>query len=290
MRPSEFEYHRAESVEQALALLAEFGDDGRPIAGGQSLVPMMNLRLARPLHLVDINGLGLDTIEGTADVVRIGALVRHECYLDDPVITETFPAFIDGVRAIGHPTIRRNGTIGGSLAHSDPTAELPLLCMLHDGTIVVASSEGERRVAAENFFEGAYMTVLEPGEMIVAVELPVPSTAHSGAFVEMAERRGDFAIAACGVTFEHKKGRIVRAAVACSGAAQTAIRAPQLEAALEGVELARPETARPDIDAFTDTLSPTDDASASADYRRALIGELLERALAKAAARAMEAS
>ncbi|MFC6487160.1 FAD binding domain-containing protein [Nitratireductor sp. GCM10026969] len=289
MRPSEFEYHKAESLEQALALLQEFGDEGRPIAGGQSLVPMMNLRLARPAHLVDINGLGLDGIEEGGGVIRIGALVRHETYLAEPLIIDNFPAFIDGVHAIGHPTIRRNGTIGGSLAHSDPTAELPLLCMLHDGEIIAASAGGERRIPATQFFEGAYMTVLEPGEMIVAVELPVPPASSSGAFVEMAERRGDFAIAACGVTLEHAAGGVTRAAVACSGAGQTAMRAPQLEEALEGLELARPDAAAA-IAAFTETLNPPDDHSASADYRRALIGQLVERALSVACSRAMEAS
>lgn len=288
MRPSEFEYHKAESLEQALELLREFGDEGRPLAGGQSLVPMMNLRLARPQYLVDVTGLGLDSIDRDGEVIRVGALVRHEQYLADPLIAEFFPTFVDGVQAIGHPTIRRNGTTGGSLAHSDPTAELPLLYMLHDGDIIAQSANGERRIPATAFFKGAYMTALEPGEMIVAVELPVPSTPSSGAFMETAERRGDFAIAACGVTFEQSGGRIKRAAIACSGAGQAPMRASELEQAFEDQHLAQ-LAATPAVAAFTDALTPPDDHTASADFRRALIAELLERAVATASERALEA-
>ena len=289
MRPTDFEYHKAGDLDHALQLLAEFGEDGRPIAGGQSLVPMMNLRLARPSHLVDITGLGLDAIERSGETVRIGALVRHERYFADPLVTAHFPAFVEGVRAIGHPTIRRNGTIGGSLAHCDPTAELPLLTMLYDGTIVAASARGERRIEATAFFEGAYMTVLEPDEMIVAVELPLPPTGQSSAFVEMAERRGDFAIAACGLALTPAEGRISRAAVAVSGCAQVAMRAPRLEEALDGLALNGADATAAIAD-YTGTLSPPSDHSASADYRRALIAELLDRALKTACARAMEAT
>ncbi len=289
MKPTAFEYHRPDTLERALSLLAQFGDDGRPIAGGQSLVPMMNLRLARPLHLVDINGLALCDIDQQDNVVRIGALVRHETHLRDPLIARHFPALVEGVRAIGHPTIRRNGTLGGSLAHCDPTAELPLLCMLHDGAIVVASSNGERRIAATDFFEGAYMTALEAGEMIVAAELPVPGGAHAGAFEEMAERKGDFAIAAAGVVLGHENGRITGAKVACSGAAQAPMRARPVEQALNGADLASPGAAAV-IAGFLETMDPPGDHAASAPYRRALIGELIDRAMTKACRRALEAS
>lgn len=287
MRPSEFEFHKAETLEHALALLDQFGEDGRPIAAGQSLVPMMNLRLARPMYLVDINGLGLDTIAQDGNLVRIGAMVRHERHLTDPLIAQHFPTLVEGVHSIGHPTIRRNGTIGGSLAHSDPTAELPLLTMLHDGQIVAASVQGERRIDAADFFESAYTTALQPGEMIVAIELPVPPANQTGAFVEIAERRGDFAIVACGVTIVPENGRIARAAVALCGASDVAMRAPQLEEALKGLSIANP-TPRPAIEAFTGPLTPPNDHSASAEYRRALIAELLDQAIKTACTRALE--
>lgn len=289
MTPSAFEYHRAESLEHAVTLLEEFGDEGRPLAGGQSIVPMMNLRLARPRYLVDINGLGLSSIELDGRMLKIGALVRHEQYLSDGLVAAHFPAFLDGVRAIGHPTIRRNGTTGGSLSHADPTAELPLLSILHDALIVAVSVRGERRIAAIDFFEGAYMTALEPGEMIVRVEIPIPPSRSAGAFVEFGERRGDFAIAAGAVALEFDAGRIARAAIACSGVAQAAIRAPDLEAALVGRPIAQPES-KDDVKVFAASLSPPDDHSASADYRRALIEELLQRAISIACARATEAS
>jgi CO/xanthine dehydrogenase FAD-binding subunit len=289
MRPAAFEYHRAETLEHALTMLAEFGDEGRPLAGGQSLIPMMNLRLARPQHLVDINGLGLDAIERDRDLLRIGALVRHERYVTDPLIAEHLPAFLDAVQCIGHPTIRRHGSLAGSLAHADPTAELPLLCMLYDARIVARSVAGERRIAAGDFFKGAYMTALQPGEMITAVEVPAPHSATAGAFVEMAERRGDFAIAAGAVSLGFENGRITRASAACSGSGQCAIRVPSLEDALVGRSLAAP-AATEAIEAFSASLTPPDDHSATADYRRALIKDLLTGAIALACARAMEAS
>lgn len=287
MRPSAFEYFKAESLEHALALLAEHGDEARPLAGGQSLVPMMNLRLARPTHLIDINGLDLGCIQLHGSVLRIGALARHARYLTDPLIAEHFPAIREGVAAIGHPTIRRHGTTGGSLSHADPTAELPLLMLLYDATIVSASSGGERRIAAAEFFRGAYMTALEPGEMIVSLELPLPPKASAGAFVEFGERRGDFAIAACGVALEHSGGAITRIRVACSGAGEVPICAPGLERALTGRTLAEPVTAG-DLSAFAASLAPSEDHFATGDYRRALLVELAQRAIATACARARE--
>lgn len=287
MRPSELEYHKANSLEQALTLLDLFGDDGRPIAGGQSLMPMMNLRLARPMYLVDIGGLDLDAIEQDGDLVRIGALVCHERHLSDPLIARHFPAIVEGVESIGHPTIRRNGTMGGSIAHCDPTAELCLLTMLHDAQIVVASAKGERRLAADGFFEGAYTTILEPGEMIVAVELPIPPACQAGAFTEIAERRGDFAIVACGVTVLPDGDRVGRISIAVSGASDVAMRAPALEEALQARALDKPDPTGAIAD-FVASLSPPHDHSASADYRRALIAELLGRTIKTACTRALE--
>jgi carbon-monoxide dehydrogenase medium subunit len=287
MRPSAFDYHKAESLDHALALLAEYGEEARPLAGGQSLVPMMNLRLARPSHLVDINNLGLDEIEMAGGLLRIGALVHHERYLTDPLIAAHFPAFREGVTAIGHPTIRCHGTTGGSLSHADPTAELPLLNLLHDATIVASSTGGERRIAAANFFLGAYVTALEPGEMMTAVELPVLPAGSTGAFVELGERRGDFAIAACGVTIEHANGAITRLRLACSGAGEVPVRVPDLERALAGRPLVDP-SAVDEIAALVSSLTPSDDHFATADYRRALLGELAGRAIAIACGRATE--
>lgn len=286
MRPASFEYHRATSLEHALELLGRFGDDGRPIAGGQSLVPMMNFRLARPAHLVDIDRLPLAGIEIHGRILRIGALTRHEAYFDNPLIARHFPAFLDAVHYIGHPTIRRNGSIGGSISHADPTAELPAVAVLHDADIVARSIAGERRIPATEFFLSAYVTALEPGEMVVAVELPLPPEASTGSFIEHGERSGDFATASVGITLEHDGGAITKAAMVCSGADLFPVRAPEIEDFLAGRPLADPQGEEAGR-LFAESIDPVDDHIASADYRRGLIAQLTQRAIAAACTRAL---
>jgi carbon-monoxide dehydrogenase medium subunit len=289
MRPTSFEYHRATSLDHALELLGEFGENGRPIAGGQSLVPMMNFRLARPAHLVDINRLPLNTIEIAGPVLRIGALTRHIAYFDHPLIARHFPAFLDAVHYIGHPTIRQNGSIGGSISHADPTAELPAIAMLYDADIIVRSTVGERRITATDFFISAYVTALEPGEMVVAVEFPVPPAASTGSFVELGERSGDFATASIGIALEFGGGKITRASMVCCGAHLCPVRAPDVEKYLIGKPLTDPGAAQAGT-IFATAIDPVDDHIASADYRRSLIAELTRRAIDAACARALEKS
>lgn len=289
MRPASFEYHRATSLDHALELLHQFGDDGRPIAGGQSLVPMMNFRLARPGHLVDINRLPLNTIDIDGPVLRIGALTRHIAYFDNPLIAKYFPAFLDAVHYIGHPTIRRNGSIGGSISHADPTAELPAVAVLHDAEIVVRSLEATRKIKASEFFLSAYVTALEPGEMVVAIEFPLPPEAYTGSFVELSERSGDFGMASVGITLEFANGDITKAAMVCSGADLFPIRAPEIEDYLVGKPLASPGAAEAGA-SFAASIDPVDDHIASADYRRNLIAELTRRAIEIACTRALERS
>ncbi|MBZ8134764.1 xanthine dehydrogenase family protein subunit M [Afifella sp. IM 167] len=288
MRPTPFEYHRAESLDHALALLAEFGEEGRPLGGGQSLVPMMNLRLARPAHLVDINGLPLDFIEVEGDVLRVGALVRHERYLKEKVIGERFAAFHDAVQWIGHPTIRSRGTIGGSIAHADPSAELPAVAMLYGATIIARSANGERRIAADDFFLGAYMTALEAGEMVVAVEFPLPPAHSAGAFMEISERRSDFATVSVGAQITFSGGSITGARIVATGVELQPIRAIPAEEALSGKPLSACE-ARAAGRAFAEGIDPISDNVASSEYRRSLAAELTSRAVEKACQRALEA-
>jgi carbon-monoxide dehydrogenase medium subunit len=289
MRPVSFEYHRATSVDHALLLLAEFGEDGRPLAGGQSLVPMMNLRLARPAHLVDINDLPLDWIEAGGSTMRIGALMRHQRYFTEPIIRERFAAFHEAVHWIGHPTIRLHGSFGGSLSHADPTAELPAVALLYDAVIVAASRAGERRIPAADFFQGAYVTDLRPGEMVVAAEFPIPPAASAGSFLEIGERRGDFATASVGVTIEFADGAIAKAAVVCSGGALTPVRAPETESFLVDRPLTDPGAAEAG-QMFAAAVDPPNDHIASADYRRGLIAELTKRALESACGKALRQS
>lgn len=287
MKPASFEYHRAASLEHALELLSQFGDEGRPIAGGQSLVPMMNFRLARPAHLVDINKLPLAGMEAVGKTLRIGALTRHDAYFGNPLIARHFPAFLDAVHYIGHPTIRRNGSIGGSISHADPTAELPAVAVLHDADIVVRSTAGERRIPATEFFLSAYVTALEPGEMVVAVELPLPPETSTGSFIELGERSGDFATASVGITLQHDGSALTKAAMVCSGADLFPIRAPEIEDFLVGQPLIDPKAEKAGH-LFAESIDPVDDHIASADYRRGLIAQLTQRAITVACTRAQE--
>jgi CO/xanthine dehydrogenase FAD-binding subunit len=276
MRPALFEYHRASSLEHALELLAEFGDEIRPIAGGQSLVPMMNFRLARPGHLVDINRLPLNAIEIDDQVMRVGALTRHCQMFESPLLANHFPALLDAAGYIGHPTIRRNGSLGGSISHADPTAEWPASAVLCDAEIVVRSLHDTRKIPAREFFESAYVTTIEPGEMVVAIEFPVPPPRSTGSFIE---------IASVGIMLEHDGDTITKAAMVCSGADLVPIRAPEIEGALIGQPLSAPR-AKEAGKTFSLTIDPADDHIASADYRRNLIAQLTERAILKACSRA----
>lgn len=289
MRPAPFDYHRAASLDHALELLAEYADDARVIAGGQSLVPMMNFRLARPSHLVDVNRLPLNSIEIDGGLMRVGALARHWQMLECPLLRDHFPALLEAVHYIGHPTIRRNGSVGGSISHADPTAEWPATAVLADAEIVLRSTAGERRVPAHEFFESAYVTTIEPGEMLVAVEYPVPPGNATGSFIELAERSGDFALASVGSMIEFEDGVITKASIVCGGADLVPIRAPEIEAMLVGSFLDDPQADEAG-QAFSATLDPSDDHIASADFRRNLIAQLTGRAIRKACARALEQS
>lgn len=287
MRPASFDYHRPESLEHALALLAELGEDARPLAGGYSLVPMMNLRLARPGHLIDINRLELGRIDLAGDMVRLGGLVRHAQLLRDPLIARELPQFREAAAHIAHPTIRNRGTLGGSLAHADPTAELPLMALLHDAAVLAASRQGERRIAAGAFFKGAFETALQEGEMVVGLEVPVPPPGSGGAFCEFSERHGDFAIVAVGALVTTRDGRIAAARIACAGVASVPLRGASLEQALLGRSLADLDAgAEADISSFAASFDAPSDIRASAAYRTHLLAELTRRAVATACARA----
>jgi len=200
MKPAAFTYHRPGSVAGAVGLLRDLGDDAKLIAGGQSLVAMMNFRLARPEHLIDIRRVpGLDQIRREGDCLRIGALVTHHA-VEIASLGAEFAVLSRAMRWVGHLPIRTRGTIGGSLAHADATAEWCLLAVLLDAVIVVEGPAGRRSVAAVDFFQGVFTTALEPDELIVEVVFPRP--APRAALTEFAERRGDFAIVAAAVDLD----------------------------------------------------------------------------------------
>jgi carbon-monoxide dehydrogenase medium subunit len=289
MKPAAFTYHRARDVPGAIGLLAELGDDAKIIAGGQSLVAMMNFRLARPAHLVDIGRIdGLDQLRGDGKTLRIGALTTHHAVevASDASLGSGFALLRDAMAWVGHLPIRTRGTVGGSLAHGDATAEWCLLAVLLDAEIVARSPRGTRTIAARDFFHGFYTTALASDEMIVEVVFPSPAP-HSS-LVEFAERRGDFAIVSAAVDLDldgdPAAPTVLGGRVALGGVAPAPVRVPEAEAVLAEGGPAGPDLFRRCAAAAAAASDPPDSADAGAGYRRALIRTLVEDACAKAVA------
>jgi len=253
MKPARFDYAAPSSISEALALLDE---DSRPLAGGQSLVPMLNFRLARPARLVDLERVaGLDRLEADGDVLRIGAMARQAAVERSPVVAERWPLLRQALQLVGHPQIRSRGTVGGSVAHADPKAELPVALTALDARYHVRSPRGARTVAAAELAVGPLMTTLAPDELLVEIEVPAPPAGARSAFVEHARTHGDFAVAGAAAVIAPG-----HAAIVLLGAEPRPVRASEIEAAVLGGEAA------PDVDVAD-------------DYQRALLTELVRRAI-----------
>jgi len=284
VKPAAFTYHRARDVAGAVGLLAELGDDAKLIAGGQSLVAMMNYRLARPAHLVDIGRLdGLDYLRRDGNALRIGALTTHHAVeVAADAHLGGFTLLREAMAWVGHLPIRTRGTVGGSLAHADATAEWCLLAILLDAELIACGPGGVRGIAAGEFFHGFYSTALGYDEMIVEVVFPRPAP-HS-ALVEYADRRGDFAIvsAAVDLDLDARRATIRGGRIALGGVAPVPVRVPEAEAVLAEGGPAAPELFRRCAAAAASAIDPPADGSGSADYRRALTRTLVEDACAKA--------
>ncbi|MBY3986835.1 FAD binding domain-containing protein [Rhodococcus fascians] len=275
MKPAQFDYHRARDVSGAVRLLAELGEDAKLIAGGQSLVAMMNFRLARPGHLVDVGGLNtLRYIRRESDGLHIGALTTHHDVESGDVGTD-FAVLRDAMRWVGHYPIRTRGTVGGSIAHADATAEWCLLAMLLDARIVVESVRGRRTVEADSFFFGYYSTDLAFDEMIVEIVFPNPAP-HS-AVTEYAERQGDFAIVGAAVSLDLDGVAVVGGRVALAGVGATPMRSPAGEAALVAGG-----TFADCADAAAEALELEDEGMFTAEYRRTLVRTLVAEACSDA--------
>lgn len=282
MKPVPFDYCSPESVEEAVALLHEYGDEAKVLAGGQSLMPMLNFRVVRPAFVVDLRALvELDFVRERADGgLSIGAMTKHRVLETSPLVAARFPIIPEAMKHVAHLAIRNRGTLGGSLAHADPAAELPMLVRLLDGVIVVRSVRGERRLAANDFFTGPLSTVLAPDELLTRVEIAgLPP--QGWAFAEFARRAGDLALAAVGVGVAIHQGRICSARVAMMGVGDMPLRLPAVEAALVG--------AVPDANAVAeavtvakDTVQTREDLHASAAFRQHLAGVLLRQTLSRA--------
>jgi CO/xanthine dehydrogenase FAD-binding subunit len=286
MKPAAFDYVVAESIEAAVAALAAADGEAKILAGGQSLVPMLNFRLLRPAILVDINRIpDLAFIEARAEDIAIGALTRHYRLETSPVIAAHLPVVAEAMRHVAHLAIRNRGTIGGSLSHADPAAELPMLALLLDATLQVASSAGLRTIAAQDFFLGPLTVDLAGDEMVTRITIPKLPPATGWGFVEVARRSGDFALAAAAATITLRDGTIAEARIAMTGIDETAKRASEAEALLNGQTLT-PDLIDAAIAAVRAGVNPPTDLHASSDYRRHLIGALVVRSLADAWRRA----
>jgi carbon-monoxide dehydrogenase medium subunit len=270
-------------VGAAVAALVASNGEGKVLAGGQSLLPLLNFRMARPAVLVDLNAIkGLSYIEERGDCIAIGALTRHRELEQSPLIASRLPVMAAAMRHVAHLAIRNRGTIGGSLSHADPAAELPMLSTFYDARISVQGPAGRRTIAAEEFFVDALTNCLEPEEIVVEIEFPV--LPHDGwAFEEVARRFGDFALASIAVSVRRGLAGLKDARIAVMGVADTPLRLREAEQELIAMEL---DDRTPDrfSDIVVSKVSPNNDLHASAEYRRHLLAQLSKRALLTALA------
>ncbi len=282
-----FEYHTPATLAEALELLQPRAGDAKPLAGGQSLIPMLTLRLARPAVVVDLHRLDeLRAVRRDNGILEIGALVRHRALERGEGLLTTCPLLQQAAPLIGNVRVRTLGTIGGSLAHADPAAELPAVVRVLDGTLVMRSLKGERTVPAQDFFVDILTTALQPGELLVAVRLPILGPRAGYAVEEFSRRAGDFAIVAVVAVVElDSAGRVASARVALAGVGPTPRRLAGVEDALVGVQPSA-ETLRKVVAGRPLEIAPESDANASAAYRHHLARVLTVRALERAASAA----
>jgi carbon-monoxide dehydrogenase medium subunit len=285
MKPASFSYFAPRTVDDALNLLAEHGQDGKILAGGQSLVPAMNFRLARPTSLIDINRIdGLDYVREDGSELRIGALARHARF-EAPVSGGALSALLPRVaRHIGHLPIRSRGTFCGSIAHADPASEWCLLAATLDAELVIISRRGRRSVRPNEYFVSALTTILEPDELLTEIRLPLLDDAWRTGFAEFSRRAGDFALAMCAAFLRLEDGRIAEARIGVGGAADRPSRIAAAEAALTGTD-GGPDILREAGNIAAETIDPLEDIHASAEYRRDLVRAMIGRALDQAVTR-----
>ncbi len=285
MKPAPFRYSAPETVEEALDLLAEAGADGKVLAGGQSLIPILNMRLATPGHLVDINRItGLDYVRSAADGVEVGALARHARIERDPAAYDAVPLLRRALRLVAHPVVRNRGTTVGSLAHADPAGEMTAVLTLLGGSVQLRRRGGHRRVAAADFFVGPLECAAAPDELVVCAHFPAPPPGTGTDFAEVSRRHGDYAVCGVAVAVTLDDDRRVSAARAAYISVASTPLLLDLTDAVGGAAADATDWAAAGRLA-RDRVDPDADIHASADYRRHLAGVLTERALHTAAGR-----
>ena len=286
MKPARFEYFCPRTVDEAVGLLARYGDEAKVLAGGQSLVPLMNMRLARPAIVIDINRIGaLAYLRERDGVLLIGTLTRQRAAERSPVVAERCPILRDALHLVGHAQIRNRGTMGGSIAHADPAAELTAILLALGGEVTARSATGTRTIAAADLFLSYLTTSLHPRELITEVRIPATPRGAGWSWMEIARRHGDFALAGVGVVLTLRRGAIAEARIGLTGVGPTPIRATDAERLLAGQQPSEAlwAAAAASVQA---ALTPDGDIHASAEYRKHVSGVLTRRALAEAHSRA----
>jgi carbon-monoxide dehydrogenase medium subunit len=283
VKPTPYAYHAPDSLEEALAVRAELGGDSALLAGGQSLIPLLNLRLAAPAAVIDLGKVAeLRGIRPADGWISVGAMTRQRELECSEIVLRKAPVIAESLAHVGHVTIRNRGTVGGSIAHADPAAELPAVALLLDAELVALSVRGERLIPARDFFCGVFTTALKSDELLVEVRLPEPPTGSRSAFVEIARQKGAFALAGAGalVTID-SDGTIVEARLAFIAAGATAVRAAAAEEALRGLR-ASEQAFREVAEVAASDLEPMSDIHGTAHYRRRIAAVAARRALVAA--------
>ena len=284
MKLPPFEYACPTTLSDAVALLASHDGEAKPLAGGQSLVPMLAFRVASPSLLVDLRKLAeLRQIKIADDGVTLGAMVRWRDILDDARLRKAHPLLVAAVEHVAHYQIRNRGTVGGSIAHADPAAEMPGIVVTCEAKIAVVGKAGARVIDAANFFQGPLMTALKPDEIITEIRLPAWPAKRRFGFQEFARRRGDFALAAALLFYDEEDGKARNAHVGAIGVADRPLRLPSVEQVLNGNTIDEAIIVKAEA-AASASVEPADDIHASGAYRKALVGVMVERALKSAAA------
>jgi aerobic carbon-monoxide dehydrogenase medium subunit len=284
--PGSFEYHRPTDLSEAVALLGQFDPDARLIAGGHSLIPMMKLRLAVPNHLIDLAGVAeLKGVRLEASELVIGAMTTQHEIIGDSLLAQHAPILRETAEVIADPQVRYVGTIGGNVANGDPGNDMPALMMTLGATYVLSGPDGERRVAARDYYLGLYETAAKPGEVLAAIRVPKPPRGHGWAYEKLKRKVGDYATAAAAAILTVSGGRIATCAIGLTNVAGTALLASDAAAAVIGSALDKPALARAAA-AATAAASPAEAGRGSAEYRAKMAGVMTARALARAFAHA----
>lgn len=284
MIPGSFSYHRPASVADAVKLLSDLGEDARPLAGGHSLVPMMKLRLASPAHLIDLHGIaGLKGIRRDGNNLVIGAMTTQHDLLASEEVAKSAPILHEAALLIADPQVRYRGTIGGNVANGDPGNDMPALMMTLGASYRLEGSGGARDVAAADFYQGAYFTALEPGEILTSVSVPVPAAGHGYAYEKLKRKVGDYATAAAAVVLTMSGGKVATCAIGLTNVHETPLLATDAAKAVIGTSLDA-ATLKKAAAAAEAIMAPAADARGPVEYRKHVGGIMVTRALQRAAA------